>query len=96
MMNLPFQGNYWGGMFGGWGISIGFGILGIIFVAAIIALKGYTLWHAAKRDEKWWFVALLLINTIGILELCYLYFVVKKWHGDKNVTHTSSNNSTTV
>lgn len=51
-----------------------------ILIILVIALKGYALWHAAKRDEKWWFVAMLVINTAGILELCYLAFVVKKWH----------------
>lgn len=51
-----------------------------LFVA-VIALKGYALWTAAKRDEKWWFIVMLVINTLGILELIYLYFVAKKWHG---------------
>lgn len=39
--------------------------------------KGLALWHAAKRNEKWWFIALLIINTVGILEICYLVFVVR-------------------
>ena len=55
-------------------------ILGAIVLIAIIALKGYALWYAAKRDEKWWFVVMLIINTAGILELVYLVFIVKKWH----------------
>lgn len=38
--------------------------------------KGLALWHAARRNEKWWFIALLVINTVGILEICYLLFVV--------------------
>lgn len=42
-----------------------------------ITWKGIALWHAAKREEKWWFIALLVINTVGILELCYLLFVVR-------------------
>ena len=62
---------------------MGLGAIGmiLIFVIAIIAvlLKGLALWHAAKRDEKWWFIALLIINTAGILELVYLIFFVKKW-----------------
>ena len=62
----------------------GIGVVGITFLAVItffaIALKGYALWHAAKRNEKWWFIALLIINTVGILELIYLLFVVKKWN----------------
>lgn len=39
--------------------------------------KGLALWHAAKRDDKWWFIVLLVINTMGILEICYLLFVVR-------------------
>lgn len=31
------------------------------------------LWHAARRGETYWFVALLIINTLGILEILYLY-----------------------
>jgi methionyl-tRNA synthetase len=43
--------------------------------------KGLALWHASKRDEKWWFIALLVINTLGILEMCYLLFVVRLFAG---------------
>jgi hypothetical protein len=60
------------------------GVLGMIvlaiFLLAEIALKGYALWYAAKRSEKWWFIAILIINTAGILEIVYLVFFVKKWH----------------
>lgn len=42
-----------------------------------IAAKGVALYHAAKRDEKFWFVALLFINSIGILEIAYLFFFAK-------------------
>lgn len=72
-----------------WGVTpfIGLSVLGIIgmvagalAVLAVIVLKGYALWHAAKRDDKWWFAFMLIINTVGILELIYVIFVVKKWH----------------
>ena len=60
------------------------GVLGMIllavFLLAEIALKGYALWCAAKRDEKWWFIAIMIVNTAGILEIVYLVFFVKKWH----------------
>ncbi len=66
-----------------WGLSpafaIGIGAIGLILAIIVIVLKGYALWHAAKRDEKWWFIILLVVNTVGILELIYLIFVVKKW-----------------
>ena len=55
-------------------------IFSILFFLAIlwtVAIKGYALWHAAKRGERWWFIALLVINTFGILEIAYLVFVAK-------------------
>lgn len=62
----------------GVGLGIfGFILAGIILIA-IIVLKGYALWTAAKRNEKWWFIIMLVINTLGILELIYLFFVAKK------------------
>mgnify|MGYP003393885173 CR=1 FL=1 len=39
--------------------------------------KGLALWHAARQKHMWWFVAILLINTLGILEIAYLFFVAK-------------------
>ena len=37
-----------------------------------IVLKGLALWHAARGSQKWWFIALLVVNTLGILEIIYL------------------------
>lgn len=39
--------------------------------------KGFALWYAAKRGEQWWFIALLIINTVGILEIIYIFFIAK-------------------
>ncbi len=35
--------------------------------------KGLALWHAARRADTIWFVVLAVVNTVGILELLYLY-----------------------
>ncbi len=40
--------------------------------------KGVALWKAARRNEKIWFVALLVLNTLGLLEIIYIFFVTKK------------------
>lgn len=40
--------------------------------------KGLALWKAARNDERYWFVALLVINTVGILELAYLFIFAKQ------------------
>ena len=43
-----------------------------IFLVIELVLKGISLYKSAKRDQKVWFVALLLINSLGILPLIYL------------------------
>lgn len=37
-----------------------------------ILLKGFSLWYAARGGQKWWFIVLLVVNTLGILEIVYL------------------------
>lgn len=85
------------GMMSNWsnpfGFNWGFGG-GLIFAPLILLLLAWTiywkyqaLWYAAKHDKKWWFLALLVVNTFGILEILYLYVFSKKvpGHDEKNV-----------
>lgn len=55
-------------------------MLPMMLVAAAWSLvwKGLALWKAARVGEKHWFVALLVINTLGILEILYIYVFSKK------------------
>lgn len=39
--------------------------------------KGMALWHAAKQGNKFWFVFLFLVNTVGILDIIYLIIIGK-------------------
>jgi hypothetical protein len=39
--------------------------------------KGIALWKAAKETQKYWFIAILILNTVGILPILYI-FVFKK------------------
>ncbi len=39
--------------------------------------KGFALWHAARNNQMTWYIALLIINTAGILEIIYLSFFQK-------------------
>ncbi|MDP1707086.1 MAG: DUF5652 family protein [bacterium] len=56
--------------------------LPLIFIIVLwtIVLKGYALWIAARGGQKKWFIAILIINTLGILEIIYLI-----WFRPKNV-----------
>lgn len=40
--------------------------------------KGIALWRAAHYKQRNWFVVLLVLNTIGILEIIYLLRFSKK------------------
>jgi Family of unknown function (DUF5652) len=53
----------------------------LLLMAAIIwsiVWKGFALWRAAKNESRIWFVVLLVINTLGILEILYLFVFSKK------------------
>lgn len=49
----------------------------LVFVLWSVVWKGLALWHAARRGQYWWFMILLVVNTLGILEIIYLFFVAK-------------------
>jgi hypothetical protein len=85
--------NNWGG-YGQWGMmSAGWGghewvLWALAFAAPFVIIlllwslvwKGLALWHAARRGQYWWFLILLVVNTAGILDIIYLFFVAKlKW-----------------
>lgn len=40
--------------------------------------KGIALWISARNGSKPWFIVLLVVNTIGILEILYIFFFSKK------------------
>lgn len=44
--------------------------------------KGLALWKAARSNSQNWFIALLLINTLAILDILYIFVFNKK---DENI-----------
>jgi|WetSurSiteA1Bulk_404760.scaffolds.fasta_scaffold02542_3 hypothetical protein len=42
-----------------------------------LAWKGYALWVAARKESKIWFVVILVLNTIGLLEILYIFVLSK-------------------
>ncbi|MBI2618293.1 hypothetical protein HYW58_02470 [Candidatus Kaiserbacteria bacterium] len=53
----------------------------LVLVIWTTVWKGLALWRAARLGAKWWFIALLIINTAGILEILYLFVFSKKKSG---------------
>ncbi len=51
----------------------------------VLFWKGYALWTSAKNGDKKWFIALMVLNTLGILEIIYIFSIAnKKWSDIKD------------
>lgn len=50
----------------------------LLALAWTLVWKGIALWKAARNNSKPWFVVLLILNTLGILDIIYIYGVDKK------------------
>jgi membrane protein YdbS with pleckstrin-like domain len=53
------------------------------FVYAVAAIwsiiwKAISLWYAARNSQKWWYIAIMFVNTLGVLEIVYLVFFQKE------------------
>jgi len=55
--------------------QVSFGFVSILIGIMIWTMvwKGLALWQSAKEGKKTWFVVLFLINSLGILEIIYLF-----------------------
>jgi len=40
--------------------------------------KGVALWKSSKNNQRNWFIALLIMNTAGILEIVYIFYFQRK------------------
>ena len=76
MMN--YNGLLGGSVVGAGMLGAGFGMFLIPIMIWGLFWKGWALWRAAKNDSKVWFVVLLLLNTLGILEILYLFVFGKE------------------
>ncbi len=52
-------------------------LLFVLFLWSLV-WKGLALWRAVKNDQRNWFVVMLVVSTMGILEIAYLFFFAKK------------------
>lgn len=50
----------------------------VLLVLWAIPWKGIALWKAARLGQKKWFIVLLVVNTLAILEIIYIFAVAKK------------------
>jgi len=50
----------------------------------IIPWKGIALWRAAKLNHKRWFIVILIINTLAVLEILYIFIFSKTKEKQRN------------
>ncbi len=53
-------------------------ILVFVILAWTILWKGIALWRAAKLEQRNWFIVILVVSSLGIIELVYLFGFAKK------------------
>lgn len=52
--------------------------------------KGVALWMAARRSHTTWFIILLVVNSLAILEIIYIFFVAKRYIVEEERTNAGS------
>ncbi|MFA6461793.1 MAG: DUF5652 family protein [Candidatus Woesearchaeota archaeon] len=67
-----------------WMMSIFF-----LFMVWDLIWKGLGLWYAGKYQQKGWFIAILIINTVGVLPIIYLLWFKPKTIGSSEVKNVS-------
>ena len=65
-----------------------------ILIAWTLTLKGVSLWMSARREQKNWFIALLVLNTLGILEIVYIAYTKYKERDETEETDSSDDEET--
>jgi len=53
-------------------------LITLLLIVWVIPWKGVALWKAAKRSQKWWFIVLLIVNTLAVLEIFYIFVFSKR------------------
>ncbi len=54
----------------------------ILLLIWVLSWKGVALWKAARNGHMYWFAALLVMNTLGALEIAYVFFFSKPKKSD--------------
>jgi len=59
------------------GLGINIWVIVVIVVWEVI-WKGIAMWKSARNNQIRWFIAILLLNTAGILPIVYIQWFQKK------------------
>ncbi len=75
----------------GWGYDpTTTGLFLLVLVLWSLVWKGLALWRSAKRGDRAWFVVFLILNTAGLLEIFYLFYITGAKLSDFKLPHGNS------
>lgn len=40
----------------------------------VLPWKGFALWKAARKNHRWWFLGILIINSMGLVDILYIFY----------------------
>ncbi len=40
--------------------------------------KAWALWLSARRGDIWWFLAMIILSTLGVIEIIYIFLIAKQ------------------
>lgn len=69
-------------------VSVALGIHPVVLLIVLVwtlIWKGIGLWKSGRNNQLYWFVALFVLNTLGVLPIVYLLWFQKKGKSEKKV-----------
>ena len=82
------------------GDMLGISVTTVLVLVVIISVwtliwKGFALWKAVNKKSVSWFIVFLIFNTVGILEILYIFVFskinIKKKSEKNNVNNVTKN-----
>jgi hypothetical protein len=64
-------------------------ILGLVLLWTL-PWKGVALWMAARREHMGWFVVMLILNTLALIEIIYIFGVARRYNVEVSTETASS------
>jgi hypothetical protein len=49
-----------------------------LVLAWVLPWKGVALWKAARLHHTKWFIVILVLNTMAILDIIYIFYIARK------------------
>ena len=77
-------------------IGTAFILLAVLFAAWELAWKGLGLWQAARNGHKGWFIAILIVNTLGLLPILYILNFSRPSGQHSNINRVNKRSRSTI